>query len=136
MNNRGFTLVELLTVVAIIGILSAMTLVTFPAARTRAKDGVVMSSMGQLRVEAEIIYGENSASYVKVETDPTTEWIALVADIDSQVPVPATVESIATAYCVSVALNSGDIWCVDSTGSAGVTATDACDTAGADCATD
>ena len=137
MNNRGFTLVELLTVVAIIGILSAMTLVTFPAARTRAKDGVIMSGMGQLRAEAEVIYGETSNTYTGLGVAATTDaWDNLVADIRAQNEAP-TINDLAQAYCVTVTLNSGDEWCIDSSGFAGVIAAAAqCDAGTADCAVD
>ena len=129
MNNRGFTLVELLTVVAIIGILSAMTLVTFPAARTRARDGVIMSCMGQLRAEAEVIYGENSNMYTTaLGTSPaiTTAWTSLIDDIESQVIGTATIISVDQAYCVAVTLNSNDVWCIDSTGFAGTPSANVC----------
>ena len=136
MNNRGFTLVELLTVVAIIGILSAMTLVTFPAARTRAKDGVIMSDMGQLRSEAEIIYGKNSNTYTGLgEVNHTTDaWDALEADIVAQKEA-VTIHDLPQAYCVTVTLNSDAEWCIDSTGFSGVSGgVGDCDEVDATCA--
>jgi prepilin-type N-terminal cleavage/methylation domain-containing protein len=120
MNNRGFTLVELLTVVAIIGILSAMTLVTFPAARTRAKDGVIMSDMGQLRSEAEIIYAIAGNTYTEMAgTESTTAWDALIDDIETQSGDTVVIGASGQAYCVTITLNSNDEWCIDSTGFAG-----------------
>ena len=119
MNNRGFTLVELLTVVAIIGILSAMTLVTFPAARTRAKDGVIMSDMGQLRAEAEVLYGAGNVYTNLGGTLISDSWTALAGDILAQheaINIEATLQS----YCVNVTLNSDAEWCIDSTGFAGI----------------
>ena len=135
MNNRGFTLVELLTVVAIIGILSAMTLVTFPAARTRAKDGVIMSDMGQLRAEAEVIYAQNSNTYTGLGTGVvlTDAWTALITDINAQCADTAVIGDAAQAYCVTITLNSGDEWCVDSTGFAGVAAAVLCTDAAFTC---
>ncbi|MDO8575527.1 MAG: type II secretion system protein, partial [bacterium] len=38
MNNNGFTLVELLITIAIIGILSSVTMVSLSSARDKAKD--------------------------------------------------------------------------------------------------
>ena len=134
MNNRGFTLVELLTVVAIIGILSAMTLVTFPAARTRAKDGVVISDMGQLRSEAEVLYGEGAVYTGLGGALTSAAWAALITDITAQAEAP-TIHATAQAYCVTVTLNSGDEWCVDSTGYSGADAAfDLCDGVNYDCA--
>jgi len=122
MNNRGFTLVELLTVVAIIGILSAMTLVTFPAARTRAKDGVIMSDMGQLRSEAEVIYSGNANVYTGLGTAGHTSdaWGSLITDIETQSGDTVVIGASGQEYCVTVTLNSEDEWCIDSTGFAGI----------------
>lgn len=72
MKNKGFTLIELLVVIAVIGILASVVLVQFPEAVGRAKDGRVISSMSQLRIQAAILK-TNKGDYLDVDCDVTTD---------------------------------------------------------------
>ncbi len=47
-NNKGFTLVELLTVIAIIGLLSTLTVVSMSVAKTRARVSVALHDEDQI----------------------------------------------------------------------------------------
>ena len=118
MNNKGFTLIELMVVIAVIGILASIVLVAYPSAQNRAKDGVVMADMDQLRTAAEVAKGTSTAGdYSTIETN--SDCVALKADIDSRVPGSLTYHykvdgSDYSEYCAVVQLNSGNYWCVDS----------------------
>ena len=55
-SKQGFTLIEMLVVVGIIGILSSVLLTALGPARDKAKDSRIIQQMNQLRSLAETIY--------------------------------------------------------------------------------
>ncbi|OHA15307.1 MAG: hypothetical protein A3H57_01590 [Candidatus Taylorbacteria bacterium RIFCSPLOWO2_02_FULL_43_11] len=85
-NKKGFTLVELLIVIAIIGILSGVVLASMGSARAKARDGRRISDIKQIQLALATyqdangsyptaIYGSPSplASYMSsIPTDPST----------------------------------------------------------------
>ena len=58
-KNRGFTLIELMIVVAIIGILAAIVIPKFADLIVKAKEGATKGNLGALRSAVSISYGEN-----------------------------------------------------------------------------
>ena len=124
MNKKGFTLIELMVVIAVIGILSAVTLVAYPTARNRAKDGVVMAEMDQLRTAAEVSKGTSTDGDYRHLTVATVDPDCLVLETDINLQVMGSLvyhyknEGVGTEdydeYCAIVELNSGAEWCIDS----------------------
>lgn len=61
-RNNGFTILELLIVIAIIGILSAVVLAALSSARTNAQDVAIKTTLSNTRTQAEL-YRTNNSNY-------------------------------------------------------------------------
>ncbi len=90
-NNKGFTLIELMIVVAIIGILAAIAIPQFSSYRARAQDSAAKSTLKNLATAQEDYYVQedmytnvigNLSTSGYVPDDDVTVAIA-TADVDS-----------------------------------------------------
>jgi type IV pilus assembly protein PilA len=63
-KNAGFTLVEIMIVVVIIGLLAAMAIPAFQKVRTSSQDKAVLNNARQLSAGADQYYLENGVSTV------------------------------------------------------------------------
>jgi type IV pilus assembly protein PilA len=59
-NKKGFTLIELMIVVAIIGILAAIAIPNFMTYQCKAKQSEAKTLLGAIRTSQEVYYAENS----------------------------------------------------------------------------
>ena len=65
-SNKGFTLVEIMIVVVIIGLLAAMAIPAFQKVRSASQDKTVLNNARQLSAAADQYYLENGVSTVSI----------------------------------------------------------------------
>lgn len=115
MKRSGFTLVEMLVVIAIVGILSAAVLASLGPARNRAKDARIISGLNQLRAIAEVLYDGDYAAVTLIQSD-----IAKIrTDIgDNQGELIIGLGASDLTFAAESVLPGGGYYCVDSAGTA------------------
>lgn len=74
-NRNGFTLVELLVVISIIAVLTAVLSVNFMGARERARDAQKMETLNQMKNALRIYYNDHQ-SYPAVSSPVTSNDIS------------------------------------------------------------
>jgi type IV pilus assembly protein PilA len=102
-DERGFTLIELMIVIAIIGILAAIAIPQFSAYRTRSYNSSAQSDVRNLATAQEAYYVDNS-SYC-------SDYTALVGTAFGYMQsgsVSVEVVGDTTAYTITGAHSSGD----------------------------
>ena len=132
--KSGFTLVELLISIAIIGILAVIVLSSLNQSRTRAYDARVKEQLARFRGAAEIYYSnEDPNGYTPAVANCTT-LNTIFTDTDAMngspgvyldfknvnPPVTTVCQSIQNAYALKATLPSGGYFCIDSRGIARV----------------
>jgi type IV pilus assembly protein PilA len=126
-GKRGFTLIELLVVIAIIGILSSIVLASLNSARSKGSDAAVQSNISGVRVQAELIYDDDSDYDTVCGANSQTQDTTVKSAIDAANDANGTAGSVtcgkpatgaATAWAIAADLTSGGAFCVDSTGRA------------------
>jgi prepilin-type N-terminal cleavage/methylation domain-containing protein len=120
-NRKGFTLIELMIVVAIIGILSAIAIPKFADLIRKSNEGATKGNLGALRSAISIYYGENEGWFPSNASGATTMDLASVLTMQNG----KYLQAIPQCYCPPYHDKSSVVETVDfssfteTTGSAG-----------------
>jgi len=103
--NGGFTIVELLVVIVVIGILAAITVVSYTGITTKANKAAAIQNASSVAAAADASFAENqtyptsgnlSAGTVKVPSN-----ISIIATIPATgTPAAITYVQASTGYCI------------------------------------
>ena len=134
-RSKGFTIIELLVVVAIIAVLAAIVLINVTSYIAKGKDAAIKGNLATILINGAVFYDAASPStYVGFITGGgcAAGNNTFKAPRDAAAAAGGTVscpDSTVSAFCVRSILNGGGSYCVDSTGFKGTPA------AATDCAT-
>src|SRR3989338_2854039 len=123
-NKKGFTLVEMVVVIAIIGILAAAVLTALGPSRNKAKDARIISGVTQVRALAEVVYDPGNAHQYAGVVDTNPNFKEIDDDLKKQnSDLIIQLSSPSTNYAAYAKLSDGtSFYCVDSTGFSGTIA--------------
>ncbi|OGZ69543.1 MAG: hypothetical protein A3F47_00960 [Candidatus Staskawiczbacteria bacterium RIFCSPHIGHO2_12_FULL_38_11] len=124
-KSKGFTIIELLVVVAIIAVLAAIVLVNVTQYIAKGKNASIKGNMSTIRTNAAVWYdGQSPSTYVGFAANST--YANPAAAITANGGTPIEVET-ASKFCACTTMNvtntepTNSTFCVDSAGYAKVT---------------
>jgi prepilin-type N-terminal cleavage/methylation domain-containing protein len=107
-NQKGFTLLELLVVISIIGLLIAMIAVSFGTAQKKGRDAKRRADIKAMQNAFEQYYAANQSVYGTCAQMKTTTYLPGGEPLDPQSGSGYTCQSAATEYCVCALLEDED----------------------------
>ena len=94
-NEKGFTLIELMVVIAIIGVLTALIIPRVLAAQNQAKINDTVNELRVVEAGIEQYYSSNTslpAGVAQATTAGNAEWTKFVGEISQYASLPADVQ--------------------------------------------
>jgi prepilin-type N-terminal cleavage/methylation domain-containing protein len=114
-NKKGFTLIELMVVIAIIAILATVVLVALQSARDAAYDAKKKSSVAQLRSLAETWYAQDQ-HYGRFVSDTETGDLIAQPGVSALVAAGTGTVEKPSLWCAQAELEAANAWfCADNT---------------------
>jgi len=132
--KKGFTLIEMLVVISIIGILAALTLVSYSGAQKQARDTERRSDLNQYRNGLESFAASNNGAYPIASNDlvssnlcgsglPLEGYLASCpSDPTGGTGYGYRYDSDGSSYTLWGLLETGDNWMICSNGKSGKSA--------------
>lgn len=121
--QRGFTVLELLIVIAIMGILASIVIVSLSDSREESEDAAIMSTLVNMRTDAHVYYETHDDTFSGACS--TSHMQAAYDDVSAMSPGDVVCNNNDQSWLMAADLHSdedgdgmSDYFCVDSAGSA------------------
>jgi len=105
--NRGFTIVELLVVIVVIGILAAITVVSYTGITTKANKAAAIQNSSSVATAADAWFAENNGAYPSI-----ANLSSGTVKVPSNIAIIGTVPTSAAPASISYNLTSTTGYCI------------------------
>src|SRR3989344_5575752 len=126
-KNKGFTIIELIVVIAIIAVLAAIVLVNVTQYIAKGRDAAIKGNLSSLATNAAVYYDDTAlgnGDFVGFSADTTLGCgaggpisAAIVATGSALVCAETTTTGVDWCGCAQLRTDQTDYFCVDSAGS-------------------
>jgi prepilin-type N-terminal cleavage/methylation domain-containing protein len=117
-DRKGFTLIEMLVVVAIIGILAGTVLTALGPARDKGRDARIISGMQNIAAILETKF--DGTQYPPDIFTASPEAAKSKTDMTNYGATTIGYETVGVEYSLYTTLNSDEVYCLDSSGYRGI----------------